>query len=163
MPSKTISWRYDPKQVVLPFPGPVSAASFAADILVMEKITLAFIVSEPVFNRGLGLLINELEGIELQKRSFEPGGLLRSGLSPDVILLDTGNDFGGDLKTAASLVDFFPLSKVLLLSNFDEPRYIASVKSIGAHGLLKKPVNKNQLGDAIKNLFQKGGTPGGTS
>lgn len=129
----------------------------------MEKIKLALIISEPVFNRGLGLLINELEGIELQKKAFEAGGLIRAGLTPDVIIMDTGNDFSCDLREAASLVGAFPSSKILLLSNFDNPKYLESVKSIGAHGLLRKPVNKNQLFEAIESLFQKQGFEEGTS
>jgi len=123
----------------------------------MEKIKLAIIVSEPRFNRGLSLLINELSSLELQKKSFDADGLIQTNLSPDVIIMDTGNNFACDLREAATLIGSFPASKILLLSNFDDPRYQESVKSIGAHGLLKKPVNKNQLSRAIESLLQKEG------
>lgn len=115
-----------------------------------QKTKLATIISDPVFRRGFSLLLKEIENIELTWQVFELDGLLQITSSPDIIFVDTGNYVRKGLDIANEIFKRFPYSRIIILTVFEDNLYHKLFQDCGIHGLLKKPVRKDFLGNAIK-------------
>jgi DNA-binding NarL/FixJ family response regulator len=78
-------------------------------------------------------------------------------LQPDVVLLDVrlGSDDG--LDAIKKIHEASPGSRIVMLSAFDSPTYIARAVSAGAHDYLLKTAGRAELIEAVTNAAQ--GTP----
>ena len=70
-------------------------------------------------------------------------------LKPDVILLDVLLDGGDSLDTVKRLRSAVPDTKVVMLSAFDNPTYVARAVSAGAHDYLLKTSSRAELIAAV--------------
>ena len=77
---------------------------------------------------------------------------------PDVVLLDVRMPDGDGLETLEKLRQKLPKSKVVMLSTFDNPTYIARAVALGASDYVLKGSPRKVLIDAIK-AAAAGGTP----
>jgi len=79
-------------------------------------------------------------------------------LKPDVILLDVLLEAGDSLDTVKRLRSAVPDAKVVMLSAFDNPTYVARAVSAGAHDYLLKTATRAELIAAVTGAA-KGGPP----
>jgi DNA-binding NarL/FixJ family response regulator len=79
-------------------------------------------------------------------------------LKPDVILLDVRLEEGDSLDTVKRLRSAVPNAKVVMLSAFDNPTYVARAVSAGAHDYLLKTATRAELIAAVSGAA-KGGPP----
>ena len=77
---------------------------------------------------------------------------------PDVVLLDVRMPDGDGLETLEKLRQKLPKSKVVMLSTFDNPTYIARAVALGASDYVLKGSPRKVLIDAIK-AAAAGGAP----
>lgn len=81
------------------------------------------------------------EALELAKR-----------LSPDVMILDISMPAPGGIEVAGQLSRFFPASKALMLSMYDNEAYVLQSIECGASGYLLKDSEKDELLKAIREV-----------
>ena len=74
---------------------------------------------------------------------------------PDVVLLDVRMP-GGDGLTALGRIRLdHPHLPVLMLSNYDNPTYVARAVALGANGYLRKDISRDELIDAIRRAHRE--------
>lgn len=68
----------------------------------------------------------------------------------DVILMDINMPGLNGLDTAKYVKQGFPLSKIIMLSTYNDDHLVEKAKSLGVNGYLLKTVNKNELLQTIR-------------
>jgi len=95
-----------------------------------------------------------LEGTEIeivgQAGSGEETVSLARELKPDVISLDIRMENGDGLTALEQIREAMPDSKVMILSTFDNPTYVARAHALGAKEYVLKGSSRDQLVDAIR-------------
>jgi len=95
-----------------------------------------------------------LEGTEIeivgQAGSGQETVSLARELKPDVISLDIRMENGDGLTALEQIREAMPDSKVMILSTFDNPTYVARAHALGAKEYVLKGSSRDQLVDAIR-------------
>lgn len=73
-------------------------------------------------------------------------------LKPDVISLDVRMNDGDGLTALEQIRDVMPDAKVLMLSTFDNPTYMARAHALGAKEYVMKGATREQLIESIRNV-----------
>lgn len=76
---------------------------------------------------------------------------------PDVALLDIRMEDGDGLSALESLREQSPETKVIMLSTYDNPTYIARAHALGASDYLLKGCSRQQLLDTVRRVAQGAG------
>jgi DNA-binding NarL/FixJ family response regulator len=95
-----------------------------------------------------------LEGTDIEivgeASSGEDTVKLARELKPDVISLDIRMENGDGLTALEQIREAMPDSKVMILSTFDNPTYVARAHALGAKEYVLKGSSRDQLVDAIR-------------
>ena len=75
-------------------------------------------------------------------------------LEPDVVLLDIEMPDMDGIAATKIITNKFPKTKVLVLSSFDSPEYVAKSLAAGAKGYLLKSLSTQELHNSIKFIYQ---------
>lgn len=98
-------------------------------------------------------LVSLLEGTDLEVVGMAANGKealkMAQGLRPDVVLLDIRMAEMDGLATLEELRQALPESRVIMLSTYDNPTYIARANAMGASDYLLKGSTREQLVGAI--------------
>lgn len=79
---------------------------------------------------------------------------LAQALRPQVILMDFKMPEMDGMEATRRIVNILPETKVLILSMYNDPRYVAAVLSIGASGYLLKDAMFKELIPAIQSVIR---------
>ncbi len=79
---------------------------------------------------------------------------LRSGLLPDIVLLDIVMPGISGIETAKKIKEDYPEIKIIMLSSEVAPEIINEILDIGVNGYLSKLAVKDDLADAIKSVSE---------
>lgn len=82
---------------------------------------------------------------------------LAQKLRPDVVTLDVRLGSGDGLEAVKLIREVSPDTRIVMLSSFDSPTYIARAVSAGASDYVLKTASRQQLVEAVTNAAQ--GTP----
>jgi DNA-binding NarL/FixJ family response regulator len=77
---------------------------------------------------------------------------LTLSLDPDVVLLDVRMGADGGLETLEKLRAAQVRSRIIMLSTFDNPTYVARAIALGADDYLLKDLSRDQLVEAIQQV-----------
>jgi DNA-binding NarL/FixJ family response regulator len=91
----------------------------------------------------------EIEVIAEAKNGEEAVDLVRK-IQPDVVLLDIRMPEMDGLTTLSRLRMEHPQLKVLILSTYDNPTYVARAVALGANGFVLKSSSRDELINAIR-------------
>lgn len=91
----------------------------------------------------VGEATNGLEAVELAERE-----------KPDVVLLDVEMPKMGAESAIGRILRTSPSSKVIILSEYDEPRLVHKLLSLGAHAYITKKANREELVAAVRALHK---------
>jgi len=126
----------------------------------MEKIRIAIVDDQQLFRQGLAALINDVEELELMMEAETAKELLdklkQTDALPDVLLMDMKLPDLNGAELNVILHKEFPAVKVIVVSMFDQERFIYRMIEAGACGYLAKNCDKQELITAITTTVKSG-------
>lgn len=123
----------------------------------MSKIKILLIEDHTIVRSGLSLFFNSQPDLIVVGESDEgQDGLQKIHIvHPDIVILDLSMPRGMDgFTTLQEIKRSFPELPVLILTMFDDESCLKEIIRLGAHGLVLKQTDPNQLLEAIHVLIQ---------
>lgn len=123
----------------------------------MNKIKLAIADDQVLFLKGLKLLIESFENIELIIEAGDGVELLSAIAEnpPNVVLTDLKMPNMDGLEATEKIRAAYPDIKIILLTMHDEEHLINHVMKLGANGYLLKNEEPEELEAAIRTVVKK--------
>lgn len=112
----------------------------------------------PLLVDGLKRVLEEIEHVEV----LEPAGNGRQllarmrGSAADMVLLDLHMPHLDGLETLKILRKEFPKTKILILTNYNQPKLIREARDLGASGYLSKSCTAQTLKQAVRAVAEGG-------
>jgi len=125
----------------------------------MEQIKIAMVDDHVLLRNALASLINGFDHCKVvyeANNGSELIGRFRSGLLPDLVLLDLNMPVMDGYETAQWLKDNHPQINVLMLTMYDSELTLIRLLQAGVKGFLKKDVEPQELKFAINAVMQSG-------
>ncbi|NET27831.1 response regulator transcription factor [Okeania sp. SIO1I7] len=119
-------------------------------------IKVLLVDDENLIRRGLKALlklenylqiVGEAENGEMAINQIE-------NLQPDVVLMDVRMPIMDGVAATKEICQRFPEVKILILTTFDDDRYVTQALKYGAAGYLLKDTPSEELGQAIQAVFK---------
>lgn len=122
-----------------------------------SHIQLAIVDDQLLFRKGLKMLVNRFERIELLFEAGNGQELLDQleNKQPDVILMDLKMPVMNGIEATEAVKKRYPHIKVLLLSMHDDEQLIAHLMKIGANGYLLKNEQPTTVEAAIHAVMER--------
>jgi len=126
----------------------------------MEKIRIGIVEDQKLFRDGLVSIISTDKDMELLF-AFENAHRLFSELAsstsfPDIILLDMSLPDINGIEINLRIHKEYPLVKTIILTGYDQARYIVKLIENGANSFLSKNTDSEELILAIKSVHHTG-------
>lgn len=103
-------------------------------------------------------MVSMLKGTDIeivgQAASGDEAVRMARELKPDVISLDIRMDNGDGLTALEQIRNEMPDARVMILSTFDNPTYLARAHALGAKEYVLKGTTKQQLVDSLKAVAE---------
>jgi DNA-binding NarL/FixJ family response regulator len=126
----------------------------------MAKITIAIADDQILFRKGLGALLDRETDLELVAEADNGQELLDKIRSlpspPNVALVDMHMPVMNGVELNESLRKEFPDTKVVILSVYDQERFISKMIEAGASGYLIKNTEVAELMLAVRKVHENG-------
>ena len=124
------------------------------------NIPIAIVDDQQLFRQGLVALIHDLPGLELVAEA-ENGRLFLEELKklpvlPDIALIDMNMPELNGVELNDILHNEFPTVKVIVLTVYDQERFISRMVDAGACGYLLKNCDAEELMAAIQAVYRNG-------
>lgn len=124
-----------------------------------KKIKVAMADDHLLLRTALASLINEFDDctVVIQAGSgSEFIDKLKTGIAPDVVLLDLNMPQMDGLETAQKMQENYPGIHVLMLTMYDSELALIRLLQAGVKGFLKKDIHPDELHFAIQSVMQSG-------
>ncbi len=125
------------------------------------KMALKIIIADdhPVLVDGLKRVLEEIEDVEVAEPVNNGRQLLvrLRETSMDMVLLDLHMPQLDGLETLRILQKEFPRLKVLVFTNYNQPKLLREARNLGARGYLSKNCTSHELKEAVR-MIGDGGT-----
>ena len=125
----------------------------------MEQIKIAMVDDHVLLRNALATLINGFDHCKVIYEANNGAELIqkfKSGLMPDLVLLDLNMPVMDGYETAQWLKDHHPDINVLMLTMYDSELTLIRLLQAGVKGFLKKDVEPQELKFAINAVMQSG-------
>jgi two-component system, NarL family, invasion response regulator UvrY len=125
----------------------------------MEKIKIAVVDDHKLFRDGIVELIRGFSGYTVIIEADNGSDLIHqisAGTPPDIVLLDVNMKQMDGFETAQWLRDHYPLTKLLVLSMYENENAIIRMLRLGVRGYLLKDIRRQELEEALSSLGTKG-------
>lgn len=126
----------------------------------MEKITIALVDDQQLFRNGLSAIIQNDPELELVCEAESAEALLdklgQAGVLPDVLIMDLSMPGMNGMELHVILQERYPQIRVLVVSTYDQPRFIVKMVEQGASGYLSKNTDAGELMQAAKTIARNG-------
>ena len=105
-----------------------------------------------LFRQGLAGLLDAYGGLEItaQVPNDEQALKLAQQTKPDVVLMQVQMPFERSKESLLKMREISPAPKVVLVTMFEEPRYIRELMELGASAYLLKSVSVEHLTGAVR-------------
>lgn len=121
-------------------------------------IKVAIIDDQKILSEGLKMILSsdpDIEVVGTGENGKEAIGLCRAYL-PDVVLMDIQMPIMNGVESTKIIKTEYPSVKVIVLTTFDDDKFIFEAIKSGASGYLLKDTPPDKIGEAIKTV-QSGG------
>jgi len=124
----------------------------------MSSITIAIADDYKVFRDGLKAILSADENIEVVLEADNGAELLESlaSISPDIILMDLKMPVMGGIEATNIVRQRYPQIKVLVISMYEDEKFITHLVKSGANGYLLKNTEPEDIRSAIYALTENG-------
>lgn len=126
----------------------------------MEKIRIAIADDQHLFRQGMIALIKDFSELELVAEA-ENGKVLLEKLRnlpalPDIAIIDLNMPEMNGVELNNALHNEFPSIKVIVLSVYNQERFVSRMIEAGASGYLHKNHDAGELVNAVKAVYATG-------
>ncbi len=124
----------------------------------MNMIKVAIADDHKIFRKGVVLSLRPYSNIKFVLEA-ENGDELLAGLqqaAPDVVLMDLRMPQKDGIETTKIISKQFPSMFVLVLSMYEDERFVSHLMENGANGYLLKNAEPQEIRKAIIDVYEKG-------
>jgi DNA-binding NarL/FixJ family response regulator len=124
----------------------------------MTVIKVAIADDHKIFRKGVILSLRPFANIKFVQEA-ENGQELIDGLAqsaPDVILMDLRMPQKDGIETTKVIAKQFPNIHIIILTMFEDERFVTHLMEIGANGYLLKSADPAEIRRAIMDVAEKG-------
>jgi DNA-binding NarL/FixJ family response regulator len=126
----------------------------------MKTINLAIVDDQVLFRQGIMALLQQIPEVKVIADA-EDGIALLSMLEvmqplPDILLMDMEMPGMNGIELNRKMREFYPDVKVIMLTLFDQGRYVFKMVEEGVCGYLSKSCNMAELQEAILKVYDSG-------
>lgn len=124
----------------------------------MRVIKVAIADDHKIFRKGVILSLRPFTNIKFVQEA-ENGTELIEGLAesaPDVILMDLRMPVKDGIETTKYVAKTYPNIHIVVLTMFEDERFVSHLMEIGANGYLLKSADPSEIRRAIMEVFEKG-------
>jgi len=124
----------------------------------MQVIKVAIADDHKIFRKGVVLSLRPYTNIKFVQEA-ENGEELLQGIAasePDVVLMDLRMPQKDGIETTKALSKLFPHIHVIVLSMYEDERFVYHLMENGAHGYLLKNAEPQEIRRAIMEVQEKG-------
>ena len=122
----------------------------------MTPITVLIADDHPVVREGLAQMIALYDDLKIVGQAGDGAEAVEQAraLSPDVVLMDVRMSGMDGVEATQRIRTRQSSTEVIVLSNYDDDRYIFDALHAGARGYLLKDVSADQLAEAIRAVMR---------
>lgn len=124
----------------------------------MEVIKVAIADDHKIFRKGVILSLRPFTNIKFVQEA-ENGEELLQGIAasePDVVLMDLRMPHKDGIETTKAMSKLYPHIHVIVLSMYEDERFVYHLMENGAHGYLLKNAEPQEIRKAIMDVHEKG-------
>jgi DNA-binding NarL/FixJ family response regulator len=124
----------------------------------MNVIKVAIADDHKIFRKGVILSLRPFTNIKFVQEA-ENGQELIDGISssePDVILMDLRMPQKDGIETTKQIAKQYPTIHIVILTMFEDERFVSHLMEIGANGYLLKSADPTEIRRAIMDVAEKG-------
>jgi DNA-binding NarL/FixJ family response regulator len=126
----------------------------------MDKIRLAIVDDQELFRQGIIALMNKIPQVELAADAAKGSELLHylatTERQPDIVLMDMEMPEMNGIELNRVLHQNYPDIKVIMLTLYDQGRYVFKMVEEGVCGYLSKSCSMEELQEAIIKVHSSG-------
>ncbi len=121
----------------------------------MEKFKVVLVDDHLLFVEGMKSVLNSIEEAETVSVAYNARELfpLLFKMHPDLLLLDLNLDDENGLELIAKVKKEFPPMKIMVLTSYDDPKYVKKAFRNGVDGYMLKSAPKEDLMDGIRRVL----------
>lgn len=119
---------------------------------------MVLVDDHPIFRQGIKALLGRDRSIKVIGEAVDRDDAIAvmSKLQPDVALLDIRLKEGSGIDVTRAGKELFPNTKILVLTAYDDDRYVRSLARLGVNGYLLKTVSAPELRMAVHYVAEGG-------
>lgn len=124
----------------------------------MQIIKVAIADDHKIFRKGVVLSLRPFTNIKFVQEA-ENGQELLDGISlsePDVVLMDLRMPIKDGIETTKQLSKEKPHIRIIVLSMYEDERFVSHMMENGAQGYLLKNAEPQEIRKAIADVYEKG-------
>jgi DNA-binding NarL/FixJ family response regulator len=120
-----------------------------------QKIKLLIADDHQLFNDGMKMLLSLEDHLEVAGQVFNGRDIINSvaRLQPDIILLDINLPIINGMDVAADLILNFPRLKIIMLSMYNDRKFVEDCQKLGVHGYILKNSGVEEVLTAIEKVM----------
>jgi DNA-binding NarL/FixJ family response regulator len=122
--------------------------------LITKKHSLLVIDDHRLFNDGLKTILKNFGGFNKIKQLYDSREAIETikTFEPDLIILDFNMPHINGLELCKLILSQFPSQAILIVSMYEEERYIKEFQKIGAKGYLSKSTSTEEMKEVILKI-----------
>ena len=124
----------------------------------MSQIKVAIADDHKIFRKGVILSLRTYPNIKFVQEA-ENGDELLAGLNesqPDIVLMDLRMPQKDGIETTKLVSKLYPNIKVLVLTMYEDERFVSHLMENGANGYLLKSADPSEIKKAIMEVMSRG-------